>query len=345
MLTAGHGKETRMLPERYNASLILDANLEAGRQRRVALRTPDEDITYDELARRVAQCGHLLTALGVRREQRILLALDDTPAFPVIFLAALRIGAVPVNVNPLDKPENFAHYVRDSEAAVCFAEASLLETLQTAGGSRIIRAAELPDMLAGLPEELSAAATHRDDPAFWLYSSGSTGLPKGVVHLHHDMAVTYETYAQHILAIEERDICFSTTKLFHAYGLGNALTFPLSAGGTSVLVSGRSSAPSALEAVRTFRPTLFFSVPALYRAMLAEPKGDLTSVRMCISAAEALPDSTARLLERAIRHRHRRRHRLNRDAAHLLLEPPRRHASGFERPAGARVRAPLGFVR
>jgi len=277
----------------YNASQLLDANLDAGRGDRTAVVTPDETVTYAELGRRVARAGHLLNALGVHPEQRVLLVLDDTPAFIVLFLAAMRIGAVPVNVNPLDKPENLAHYVTDTAAVTCFCEPHLEDTLRSSGMDRLFTREDLPTQVAGMPEELDPWPTHRDDAAFWLYSSGSTGLPKGVVHLHHDIRATCDTYAHHILEISEDDVCYSTTKLFHAYGLGNALSFPLSVGGTTVLVPGRATPGSALETVGRFRPTLFFSVPALYRAMLAEPPGDLGSVRLCVSAAEALPTSTA----------------------------------------------------
>jgi benzoate-CoA ligase family protein len=279
--------------ERHNASLILDENLVAGRGDKVALRTPDEDVTYAELAARAAQAGHLLRALGVEREQRVLIVLDDTPAFPALFLGAMRIGAVPVNINPLDKAENFAHYVRDSGARVCFVEPQLRELLPAGADLRVLDTSELPELLALQPTEIDVVDTHRDDMAFWLYSSGSTGLPKGVVHLHHDMAVTYETYGRRVLGIAAEDVCYSTTKLFHAYGLGNSLTFPLSAGATAVLVEGRSQPATALATVERFRPSLFFSVPALFRAMLAEPPADLSSVRLCVSAAEPLPSSTA----------------------------------------------------
>lgn len=282
-----------MLPERYNASLILDESLAAGRADEVALRTPDEELSYAGLAARAARAGHLLRALGVDREQRVLLVLDDTPAFPALFLGAMRIGAVPVAVNPLDKDEHFAHYLEDSEARACVVEQSLRERIRPAGDCQLVDTDELPRLLAEQPDELEAVATHRDDAAFWLYSSGSTGLPKGVVHLHHDMAVTFDCYAREILGIGAGDVCYSTTKLFHAYGLGNGLTFPLSAGAASVLVPGRSNPATALETVERFRPTLLFSVPALYRAMLAEREADLSSVRMCVSAAEALPTSTA----------------------------------------------------
>jgi benzoate-CoA ligase family protein len=280
---------------------MLDANLAAGRGGKPAIRTPDRELTYAELSAEAARAGNLLRTLGVQREQRVLLVLDDTPAFPACFLGAMRIGAVPVPVNPLDKLEHFRHYLADSEARVAIADASLAPAiaeargdgpaLLVAAGGDVEGALRLEDAMAAESAELDPADTHRDDPAFWLYSSGSTGLPKGVVHLHHDIAYTCETYAREILAIRDADITYSTTKLFHAYGLGNGLSFPFSVGATSVLVSGRNTPARALEMVARFRPTLFFSVPALYRAMLDQPEGDLTSVRMCLSAAEPLHPS------------------------------------------------------
>jgi benzoate-CoA ligase len=287
--------------ERFNASLILDDNLAAGRAGKLAIRTPDEELSYGELASRVARVGHVLRTLGVQPEQRVLLVLDDTPAFPACFLGAMRIGAVPVPVNPLDKLEHFRHYLRDSEARVAIADASLMPSVVEArgdGGAVLVvangdaeGAIRLDEAMAGEPAELDPANTHRDDPAFWLYSSGSTGLPKGVVHLHHDIAYTCATYAQEILQISEGDVTYSTTKLFHAYGLGNGLSFPYSVGAATVLAPGRSNPARALELVERFRPTLFFSVPALFRAMLDQPAADLSSVRMCVSAAEPLHPS------------------------------------------------------
>ncbi len=242
--------------------------------------------------------GNLLKDLGVQPEQRVLLVLDDTPAFPAAFLGAMRIGAVPVPVNPLDKAEHFRHYLRDSEAKVAIADASLMPAIVEArgDGKALLIAANgeaegalpLEEAMAELPAELDPVDSHRDDPAFWLYSSGSTGLPKGVVHLHHDIPYTCDTYAREILQISEADVTYSTTKLFHAYGLGNSLSFPYSVGATTVLASGRSNPARALELAERFKPTLFFSVPALYRAMLDQPAADLSSVRMCVSAAEPL---------------------------------------------------------
>ncbi len=158
---------------------------------------------------------------------------------------------------------------------------------------------ELDTALAAQDDELEPAATHRDDMAFWLYSSGSTGKPKGVVHLQHDISVTCETYGEHVLGLTPDDRTFSTTKLFHAYGLGNALSFPLWVGATSVLMQGPTRPQPILETLVAHRPTVFFSVPGLYGALCREPDAEdaFRSVRRCISAAEALPPQTFELFK------------------------------------------------
>ncbi|HKA66699.1 MAG TPA: benzoate-CoA ligase family protein, partial [Solirubrobacterales bacterium] len=155
-----------------------------------------------------------------------------------------------------------------------------------------IRVVEAAEILALPPAESSPVPTNRDDVAFWLYSSGSTGLPKGVVHLQHDIEYTCETYARQVLGITEADTTFSTTKMFHAYGLGNSLSFPCWAGATTVLLSGRATPPAVLETIEKQRPTLFFSAPTLYNAILNHEgarERDLSSLRQCVAAAEALP--------------------------------------------------------
>ncbi len=287
--------------ERLNASTLLDANLDAGRAEEVALITAEGEVTYGRLASFVAGVAAYLRELGVEREQRVLMVMDDSAAFHATFLAAMRIGAVPVPVNPMDRPDNYPYYLSDSYAKVVVIDAGLLEEwtarlgdvhVAVAGGeagphanfdaAAAARAGELPP----------PADTHRDDMAFWLYSSGSTGRPKGVVHTHRDIGVTVETYARHVLRIGADDVCYSTTKSFHAYGLGNSLSFPLSVGGSAVLVRGRPTPERIFHTVRNVRPTLFFSVPALYAAMLkatGAEAADFTSVRACVSAAEALP--------------------------------------------------------
>ncbi len=299
-----------MSPERVNASTILDRNLEAGRADTVALITEDRTVTYAGLARLSAGVATYLRELGVEREQRVLMILDDSPAFPATFLGSMRIGAVPVPVNPMDRVDNYAYYLDDSYARVLVIEASLLpsleETLDRRPGLHVLVAGgdsgRYPsfDRVVGerVGELPPALDTHRDDMAFWLYSSGSTGRPKGVVHRHEDIGVTVDTYAREVLRIGADDVCFSTTKLFHAYGLGNGLSFPLSVGARSVLLRGRATPERIVETVRRSPPTLFFSVPALYAAMVkseAAGAADFSGVRACVSAAEALP---AAVLER-----------------------------------------------
>jgi benzoate-CoA ligase len=234
----------------------------------------------------------------------VLLVLDDTTVFPTLFLGAIRIGAVPVPVSPLDKDDNFRHFVDDSYAELVATDAPLVERLAGALAGRPVRflvrdgegteVVEFDQAMEAQPDELDAAPTHRDDVAFWLYSSGSTGKPKGVVHLQHDIGVTCDTYAGKVLGLREQDITFSTTKLFHAYGLGNGLSFPFSSGATAVLMRGATKPEPILETVRRHRPSVFFSVPALFGAIVREPAADgaFDSVRFCVSAAEPLPAAT-----------------------------------------------------
>lgn len=292
------------VPERYNASLLLDRNLEAGRGDKVAIYCGDDKVTYRELARRANRFGHALKSRGIRREERVLLALNDTPAFPTAFFGAMRIGGVPVPLNPLLKWEDYRFFLTDSYARTVVVDLDHYEKLQKAlegypekvdvivANGTVPGTTSFDDLLRSGRDELSPADTHRDDMAFWLYSSGSTGTPKGVVHLHHDILVTCETYARHVLNIREQDITFSTTKLFHAYGLGNNLSFPYWAGASTVLLPARPVPQAAFETIQRYRPTIFFSVPTLYNAFLNYPEGrkyDLSFIRLCISAAEALP--------------------------------------------------------
>jgi benzoate-CoA ligase family protein len=291
--------------ERLNASTLLDQNLDAGRASKSALLTADGLVTYRELASLTDAVAAYLIDLGVEREQRVLMILDDSPAFPATFLGAMRIGAVPVPVNPMDRVDNYVYYLDDSYASVLVVEASLLPALEPELESRVGLQVLVVDGDPGPHASFDVVArerrsgelppptgTHREDMAFWLYSSGSTGRPKGVVHAHGDIGVTVEQYARNILEISAEDVCYSTTKLFHAYGLGNALTFPLSVGACAGLVKGRSTPDRIFDGITRYRPTLFFSVPALYAAMVKAPGArevDFSSVRACVSAAEALP--------------------------------------------------------
>ena len=213
-------------PERFNASVLLDRNLAAGRETKAAVHAGDRSLTYGELLAGTCRAGNLLHALGVAREERVLLVLDDTSAFPRVFLGAMRLGAVPVPVSPLDKADNFRHFVDDSYARVVVGDAGCMPMLRevlegrdltfVSAGGPAEGAIDLEAELARQPDELAPAPTHRDDMAFWLYSSGSTGRPKGVVHLHHDIEYTCETYARQVLGVREDEVLFSTTMLKHA---------------------------------------------------------------------------------------------------------------------------------
>jgi benzoate-CoA ligase len=291
------------LTERGNATLVLDRNIEAGRGANLAYLARSGSLGYEQLLAQVNRMGHLLRGLGVRREQRVLLVLDDTPAFPVAFLGAMRIGAVPIPVSVRETQANFRHFIDDSYAAVVVCDGEILPKLQAALGGTDVRflargaddgAVELDAALAAQADELDAVSTHPEDMAFWLYTSGSTGKPKGVVHVHASMGVTCETFGRHVLDMREADRMFSTTKLYHSYGLGNSLSYPLYFGASAVLLDGTPTPERLLATLREQRPTVYCSVPALYRQLVADPDAAdaFESVRLCVSAAEPLPVRT-----------------------------------------------------
>ena len=287
---------------RRNVSLLLDHQVEQGRGDQVAVICGDERISYAELLHRACRAAAALHDAGVRREERVLLLLDDTPAFPATFLGAIRLGAVPVPVNPLYKPSDFRYFLEDSYARVVVADAPFVEKAAEAtrglDGVRVYEPADLSDIGSGVePDGLPAVASHEDDMAFWLYSSGSTGRPKGVVHRQADLAATCETYGASVLGLTDADVTYSTTKLYHAYGLGNGLSFPYWVGATTVLTPGRPSPEAIFATVETHRPTAFFSVPTLYNALVnaeGAKERDFSSVRICVSAAEPLPPEVFR---------------------------------------------------
>ncbi|WP_372619286.1 benzoate-CoA ligase family protein [Falsiroseomonas sp.] len=308
------------LPARFNAASVLFDNLARGHADRPAIHHEGGMLTYAALCATAARFGHGLLSLGLRRSERVLLLLDDTPAMPIAFFGALRAGLVPVLVNTLTPPDLLNFYLTHTGARVAVIEAGLagttlsqdavadtaLTTAIIAGGVAPaappgLAVTTLDALSAGRRDTLPAAETHRDDMAFWLYSSGSTGRPKGVVHLHHDMAYTAASYADHILKLTPDDICFSVPKVFFAYGLGNSLTFPFAAGASSVLLSGRPDAARVFAAIGTHRPTVFFGLPTLYTALAHAPEAagaDTSSLRLCISAAEVLSEEVAALWQR-----------------------------------------------
>src|ERR1700730_4923139 len=282
------------LPERYNVGAdLLARNLVAGRDKKTAIHSAAGDLTYLDLFKLSCGAALALHDLGVRREERVLIAAYDSPGWVAAFLGAIRLGAVPVPVNPLlQRSEDYDHFIDDSLARVVVVDAHTEEKV----GLAVERAANPPRLLRAdqitAGPKIAPARTRRDDMAFWLYSSGSTGKPKAVVHLQHDIPYTCVTYAEQVLGITERDITFSTTGLFHAYGFGNNLTFPYWVGASTVLHAGRNTPATVLDTIEKRRPTLFFSAPTLYNAILnfeGARARDLSSIRHCVAAAEALP--------------------------------------------------------
>lgn len=286
-----------------NASLVLDRQAQADRGERTAYVSDEGSMTYLELLAASARAGNLLRDLGVRREERILLVLDDTLLFPTAFLGAMRIGAVPVPVSLREHAENFRHFIGDSYARFVICEPAMLDALRAALAGLPVQllargghdgAVELDSAMAAQDAELSPVDTHPDDMAFWLYTSGSTGRPKGVVHVHKTIPLTCEAFARNVMELTEDDRIFSSTKLYHSYGLGNTLAYPLHFGASAVLMSGPPTPERLVATLREHRPTVYCSVPALYRQLLADPGTGPAreSVRCCISAAEPLPVRT-----------------------------------------------------
>jgi benzoate-CoA ligase len=297
------------IPRDYNAAHdLVERNLAAGRAGKAAFIDDNGTTTYGELAERVNRFASALVGLGVQPEQRVLLCLLDTIDFPTAFLGAIKAGIVPVAANTLLTTHDYEYMLGDSRARALVVSAALLPTLAPLIGKMphlehvIVSGAPGPDapgphlsfaaLLAGGRTTFAAAATTRDDACFWLYSSGSTGAPKGTVHVQSSLIHSYELYAKPILGIREDDVVFSAAKLFFAYGLGNGLTFPLGAGATAVLMAERPTPPAVFARLRERQPTIFYGVPTLYAALLAAPdlpaRGTL-KIRRCTSAGEALP--------------------------------------------------------
>jgi benzoate-CoA ligase len=294
------------LPAEFNvASWFVDRPVAEGRGAAPAFHCEGRVLSYADVRELADRTGNALRDLGVEMEHRVVMICLDAPEFLGTFWGAIKIGAVPVPVNTLLRGPDYRYVLDDSRARVAVVSAPLLaEVTPALEGARHLRHVLVAGGAPGphlsfeehvrrAPATLEAAATSRDDVAFWQYSSGSTGRPKGAVHLHHDMAVAAETYGKQVLGIRPTDKVYSAAKLFFAYGLGNAGYFPMSVGAQSVLYPGRPSPDAVFDLIARHRPTIFFGVPTLYAAMLATKEGerplDLSSLRLCVSAGEALP--------------------------------------------------------
>ena len=292
------------VPRDYNAAHdLIERNLRAGRGAKAAFHADAGSITYAELAERVNRFGGGLLAMGLRMEDRVLLAMHDTVDWPVAFLGAIKAGIIPVAVNTLLTTKDYQYMLSDSRAKALVVSEALLPQFKPILGDLpflrhvIVTGASFSDVLTKGEGELAPAPTTRDDACFWLYSSGSTGMPKGTVHAHSSMIETAELYARGVLGIKESDIVFSAAKLFFAYGLGNSLSFVLAAGATAVLMAERPTPAAVFKRLVDRKPTFFYGVPTLYAAMLADanfPKREHLALRICVSAGEALPPQIAK---------------------------------------------------
>ncbi|MGL1835052.1 benzoate-CoA ligase family protein [Rhodocyclaceae bacterium SMB388] len=308
---ADHGKSPPSIdiPRRYNAADdLVGRNLSGGRGDKLAYIDDTGRYTFAELAARVNRAANALTRLGVMREQRILLCVHDTIDFPTVFLGAIKAGIVPIAVNTLLTASDYEYMLSDSRARIAVVSAPLLPVFEPLLAKvptleRIVVAGTdegddaLTTMLAQASDRFAAVDTTCDDACFWLYSSGSTGAPKGTVHVHSSLIETAELYGRPILGIREDDVVFSAAKLFFAYGLGNGLTFPLAVGATAILMAERPTPEAVFKRLREHRPTIFYAVPTLYAAMLASPDCPTQQemrLRACTSAGEALPKEIGR---------------------------------------------------
>ena len=283
---------------------LIGRNLNNGRADKIAIIDAKGSYSYGELDRQARQFANVLHDLEVEAEQRIVLCVHDTVAFPSCFLGAILAGVIPVPVNTRLTEKDYEYILADSRARILVVSSDLLGAFEghleshsslskvLVVGREADRHPNISDLLAGASTEFQTVSTRPDDMCFWLYTSGTTGRPKGVVHLHSHLMKTAELYAIPTLGIKTEDVVFSAAKLFFAYGLGNALTFPFAVGATAVLLEGPPTPDAVIRILKEHQPSIFYGVPTLFAMLLAEnelPTKSETNLRICVSAGEALP--------------------------------------------------------
>jgi benzoate-CoA ligase family protein len=296
-------------PEPFNAAEhFVDRHLAEGRGSKVAIRTLDREVSYSELAESVNRFGNTLADLGIKRGERVLMVVNDCPEFFFLFWGALKIGVIPVPLNALLRANEFAFIIRDSQCAGLVYSSEFAEEVEAALEASLWRPRIVLRLKGGedaLTEqardaalELRAVPTSADDDGYWLYSSGTTGRPKGVIHTHGDLAVCSQLYTVGVLGAGESDVFFCVPRLFFSYGLGAAMCAPLWVGGTTILDERRQTPETVMEVFRRYSPTLFAAVPTFFARILAAgvlTRDAVPRLRRCISAAEPLPPEMHRL--------------------------------------------------
>jgi 4-hydroxybenzoate-CoA ligase len=290
----------------YNAAVdFVDRHVAEGRGDKTAFIDSSRNLTYGELRDAASRVGPMLARLGVEAENRVALCLLDTVDFPILFWGSVRAGVVPVLLNTRLTVDQYRYLLEDSRAKVAFVSSALLPAIQEAGaglphlrtivvvGGGPAGVPRFDQLLAAENEGAAPARTCADDVAYWLYSSGTTGMPKGVMHVHGSPRVMAQRAGVSRIGYREDDIVFSAAKLFFAYGIGNAMICPMWVGATTVLYAERPTPQTVFETLHTFNPTLFFAVPTLYAAILADPdcrpETASNAWRICFSAGEPLP--------------------------------------------------------